>query len=70
MLQSVKRGKWKVARSFYKELGDMDNVFLLSMRWIYLKLGRLAGIKIKKANDFLFEDLPPTQQTAMKATTT
>ncbi len=69
LLQTIKKGNWKIVRRFYKELSEIDNVFLLAMRWTVLKASRVAGIRIRKANDFLFDDRVVNEKSTIKVTT-
>jgi glycosyltransferase involved in cell wall biosynthesis len=58
LLQTIKRGNWKTTRRFYNELSEIDNIFVLTLRWMALKLKTIAGLSnLRKDNRFLFDQL-------------
>ena len=64
MLMSVRHRQWKLAKNFYKELQELDNMLLLGLRWVYLKSKRLFPVGKKRDNSFLFTDFYPVGQLA------
>ncbi len=55
-MKAVRQKDWPVAKEFYRELREMDNIFLLGFRWGWTKLSRALVRKAPGDNLFLFTD--------------
>jgi len=66
MLLTLRRRQWKLAGRFYQELRELDNVFLLALRWSYLKAAKIFPKSKKTDNSFLFNDIHPADKSLLR----
>ena len=66
MLLTLRRRQWKLAGRFYQELRELDNVFLLALRWSYLKAVKIFPKSKKTDNSFLFNDIHPADKSLLR----